>query len=129
MIEPIYLSKEASCNLESLGFNELSDRFYWRNPNKHQEDIQITPVPVKSNGLLIAAPRRDIVEDFLLQVKGLHISVDCIGKENWRPVIQKVDSPKDIIVDGPVPKVGGKGFDSRQEAFEAAIKYIKENLI
>lgn len=125
MIEPIYLSKEASSNIESLGFNELSDRFYWRNTNKHQEDIQITPVPVKSNGLLIAAPRRDIVEDFLLQVKGLHISVDCIGKENWIPVIQEVNGPKDFIIEGPVSKIGGNGFDSRQEAFEAAIKYIK----
>ncbi len=74
-------------------------------------------------------PTLQMVMKWLREVHNLHIMVDCIGAENYIPTIQFTRNSKDIEIKSKISKIGGNGFDSHEEACEAAIRYCLENLI
>ena len=74
-------------------------------------------------------PTLQMAMKWLRKIHNLHIIVDCIGTENYMPTIQFTRNSKDIEIKSKTSKIGGNGFDSYEEACEAAIKYCLENLI
>ena len=86
----------------------------------------------------ICAPTIQMAMKWLREVHDLHIMVNCVGKVNYDPIIQRFDV-KDFEVDGvevgTTKLIGGKyvnvrrGFKTYELACEAAIKYCLENLI
>jgi hypothetical protein len=86
----------------------------------------------------ISAPTLQMAMKWLREVHNLHIMINCIGKVNYDPTIQRFDG-KDFEVEGvevgTTRKIDGKwvnvqrGFKTCEQAAEAAIKYCLENLI
>lgn len=74
-------------------------------------------------------PTLQMAIKWLRNQHNLHIMVDCIGSKNYMPTIQFIRNSKDIKVESDKNKIGGRGFDSFEDACEAAIKYCIENLI
>ena len=74
-------------------------------------------------------PTLQMAMKWLRKVHNLHIMVDCIGAENYIPTIQFTRNGKDIEIKSKISKVGGNGFNSNEQAIDAAIKYCLENLI
>lgn len=75
---------------------------------------------------------------WLREVHNLHIMVNCIGKLNYDPIVQRFDGEDfeiDGVVVGTTKYINGKyinvrrGFTTYENACEAAIKYCLENLI
>ena len=75
------------------------------------------------------APTIQMAMKWLRKVHKIHIMADCIGSENYISTIQFTHNSQDIMIEGKKSKIGGNGFDSYEEACEAAIKYCLENLI
>ena len=75
------------------------------------------------------APTLQMAMKWLRNQHNFHIMVDCIGSKNYMPTIQFICNSKDIKVESDKNKIGGRGFDSFEDACEAAIKYCLENLI
>jgi len=78
---------------------------------------------------ICSAPTLQMATKWLRKVHNLHIMVDCIGAENYMPTIQFTYNSKDIVIKSKTSKIGGNGFDSHEQAVDAAIKYCLENLI
>ena len=86
----------------------------------------------------VAAPTLQMALKWLREVHDLHIMVNCIGKVNYDPIVQRFDG-KDFEIEGvevgTTRRINGKwenvrrGFKTYEEACEAAIKYCLEILI
>lgn len=84
------------------------------------------------------APTLQMAMKWLREVHSLHIMVNCIGKVNYDPIIQRFDG-KDFEVEGTVfgttRQISSKlvdvrrGFKTYENACESAIRYCLENLI
>lgn len=84
------------------------------------------------------APTLQMAMKWLREVHDLHIMVNCIGKVNYDPIVQRFDG-KDFEIEGvevgTTRRINGKwenvrrGFKTNEEACEAAIKYCLEHLI
>ena len=132
-----YVSFETAKLLNEKGFNEptwtryendddneviFGDKYNWNNSPMRQ----------------ISAPTLQMAMKFLREEHELHIMVDCVGRCNYNPIIQRFDG-EDFEVDGVVrcitKQIGKRyvnvcrGFKTYEEAAEAAIKYCLENLI
>lgn len=66
---------------------------------------------------------------WLREAHNLNIMIDCVGSRNYIPTIQFMDNGKDITIEGKDSRIGGNGFDSYEDACEAAIKYCLKNLV
>ena len=83
-------------------------------------------------------PTLQMAMKWLREVHNLHIMVNCIGKVNYDPIVQRFDG-KDFEIEGvevsTTRHINGKwenvrrGFKTYEESCEAAIKYCLENLI
>ena len=117
------ISFDEECDLKDEGFgNEIEyidgGRLYDCGCNNSDKDAKVW-----------AAPTLWAVMKWLREVHNLHIMVDCIGAENYIPTIQFTRNSKDIEIKSKISKIGGNGFDSNEQAIDAAINYCLENLI
>lgn len=75
---------------------------------------------------------------WLREIHNLHIMVNCVGKVNYDPIVQRFDG-KDFEIDGvevgTTKHINGKyvnvrrGFKTYENACDTALKYALENLI
>ena len=134
MITENYVSFEVAKLLKEKGFNEKVSRWYVA--NSPQEGV--VTIGFGDKQLYINAPTQQMAMKWLREVHNLHIMVNCVGRVNYDPIIQRFDG-KDFEIEGvevgTTRRINGKwedvrrGFKSYEEACEAAIKYCLENLI
>ena len=135
MITEDYVSYETAKLLKGKGFDESCTHVYNIETGRNLEADFYTCRYVYNSWLdkneprLIAASTLQMATKWLRDVHNLHIMVDCIGAENYMPTIQFTRNAKDIEIKSKISKIGGNGFDSHEQAIDAAIKYCLENLI
>lgn len=123
MITEDYVSFETAKLLKEKGFNEDSWFHYDADGDIVTRGYRLNkPEDIPAWTLQMAMK-------WLRKVHNLHIMVDCIGAENYIPTIQFTRNSKDIEIKSKISKIGGNGFDSNEQAIDAAIKYCLENLI
>lgn len=137
MIEETYISFEIAKLLKKKGFDEPC---LWGYDPYGASFARVMSEPRNSelNEYEYSKPTQQMAMKWLREVHQLHIMVNCIGKVNYDPIIQRFDG-KDFEVDGVVfgttKRINGKyvnvrrGFKTYEDACEAAIKYCLENLI
>lgn len=131
MITEDFVSFETAKLLKEEGFDEECRAFYVKSkecgielfPSSRSYNYNDDDYP------RISAPTLQLAMKWLREVHNFHIMVDCIGAENYIPTIQFTWSSQDIEIKSKTSKIGGNGFDSYEQACEAAIKYCLENLI
>lgn len=134
MIQEDYVSFETAKLLEEKGFDEYCPKSYFKMDKTLTESGYSEWERVNE----IKAPTQSLVMKWLREVHNLHIMVNCIGKVNYDPIVQRFDG-KDFEIEGvevgTTRRINGKwenvrrGFKTYEEAVEAAIKYCLENLI
>lgn len=127
MMTEDYVSFEIAKLLKEKGFNEIKcNTCYKWNGNFCNNRRSMSGI---DNEICYQAPNLQMAMKWLRNQHNLHIMVDCIGSKNYIPTIQFICNSKDIKVESDENKICGNGFDSFEEACEAAIKYCLENLI
>ena len=136
MITEDYVSFETAKLLKDKGFNEPCLYYYFSDGiigrRKGLKDRNCPSVNTFS------MPTHQMAMKWLREVHNLHIMVNCVGKVNYDPIVQRFDG-KDFEVEGvevgTTRKIDGKwvnvrrGFKTYEQACEAAIKYCLKNLI
>ena len=135
MIKEDYVSFELAKLLKEKGFDEPC----WFGYNPIGEFRRHYSEPAKSSPCYeTACPILQMTMKWLREVHNLHIMVNCIGKVNYDPIVQRFDG-KDFEIEGvkvgTTRHINGKwenvrrGFKTYEESCEAAIKYCLEHLI
>jgi len=129
MITEDYVSFDVAKLLKEKGFDEKCFQYWYEENNELVHSRSIHPIQNITNPCFFgpAAPTQSIAMKWLREVHKLHITIlwDCgayIGKNSFRYHIDRMDNYEDKGYN----KIG---FDSNEEAVEAAIKYCLENLI
>ena len=140
MITEDYVSFETAKLLKEKGFNAKCDKCY---AYFADDDIRLLNLKYPKSAQLLIENRYPCITlqmamKWLREVHNLHIMVNCIGKVNYDPIVQRFDG-KDFEIDGvevgTTKRINGKwvnvrrGFKSYEAACEAAIKYCLEHLI
>ena len=143
MITEDYVSFETAKLLKEKGFNERLLTFYITDESKKDGCFQLmafTDDKIDNNHSdhCYLAPTLQMAMKWLREVHDLHIMVNCVGKVNYDPIVQRFDG-KDFEIEGvevgTTRRINGKwenvrrGFKTYEQACEAAIKYCLENLI
>lgn len=126
MIQEAYVSYEIAQLLKKKGFNERT-LYHYTNCDVLQHNIVYNQY--KNSEILNAysAPTHQMACAWLREVHKLHIAIlwdcgACIGKNSFCYHIYRIDNYEDKGYN----KIG---FDSNEEAVEAALKYVLENLL
>ena len=135
MLKETYCSYEVSKLLKEKGFNEKCRGCYHSefddngNPIVMFEEWMAQPYnnDFADEGFLCSAPTHQMAMAWLREVHKLHITIlwdcgACIGKNSFWYRIDRIDNYEDKGYN----KIG---FDSYEEAVEAALKYCLENFI
>lgn len=138
MIQEDYCSFEVAKLLKEKGFNEECFALYNPDDMLIQSGIRLNNIQVGRVKGSYSAPTLQMTMKWLREVYNLHIMVNCIGKVNYDPIVQRFDG-KDFEIEGvevgTTRCINGKwenvrrGFKTYEEACEAAIKYCLKNLI
>ena len=129
MITEDYVSFEAAKLLKEKGFDEECWTAYTGNNWTYEPPFKNSEFNLDAEKSFFTIPPLQMAMKWLREEHSIHIKIDCIGAKNYIPTIQFIYSGKDIVVESNTSKIGGNGFDSNEEACEAAIKYCLENLI
>jgi len=126
MIQEAYVSYENAQLLKKKGFDERT-LYHYTNCDVLQHNIVYNQY--KNSEILNAysAPTHQMAMAWLREVHKLHIAIlwdcgACIGKNSFCYHIYRIDNYEDRGYN----KIG---FDSNEEAVEAALKYSLENLL
>lgn len=148
MISEQYVSFETAMLLKEKGFQQKEDNSGYHATQMvyciHESEdgshffANRYPAGAYDFDSYICAPTQQMAMRWLREVHDLHIMVNCVGKVNYDPLIQRFDG-KDFEVEGKqagtTRRIDGKlvnvrrGFPSYEEACEAAIKHCLEHLI
>lgn len=136
MIKEEYVSFEVARLLKDKGFNEPTIGTY--NIESKNPILVERPIRAIHCEAIISAPTQAMAMMWLREVHNIHIMIDCIGKINYDPIVQRFDG-KDFKIEGTevgvTKRINGKwvnvrrGFKTYEDACEAAIKYTLEHLI
>lgn len=131
MIEEAYCSFEVAKLLNEKGFEAYTHMVY-KLPSQllHIDKeylVRNNNYITKGDSIEILAPTHQMAMAWLREVHKLHIAIlwdcgACIGKNSFCYHIYKIDNYEDKGYN----KIG---FDSNEEAVEAALKYVLENLL
>lgn len=118
----IFVDFETAVKLKHLKFNWLINSFYM---DEFEQEFYVHSINADWNGKQIfdkntfSAPSLDIVNRWLIEVKGYYVCVYDTQDNKWSYSINKVGS---IGQDNP-----GKYFNSYEDALDDGIKYFLEN--
>lgn len=136
MIEEDYVSFETAKLLKEKGFDVPVIRGISSNKLVYTLD-ELKDFNSKLSAY-VSQPTLQMAMKWLREIHNMHIMVNCIGKVNYDPIIQRFDG-KDFEIEGvevgTTRHINGKwenvrrGFKTYEQACEATIKYCLENLI
>ena len=127
MVKEAYCNYEMSMLLKEKGFNEYCSGYY-----KFDKSLGILSKAVINNsaldddGIDISAPTLQMAMKWLREEHKIHIEVEvyfCEDGQSWLSKIQRIDDGKTTLLKTFLPNT------TYEEAVEAAIKHVLENLI
>lgn len=122
-----YCSYELSKLLKEKGFDGECVGCYW--DSKKIFDINYEPLSYSDGDLrdeVILAPTHQMAMKWLREVHKLHVEIDVYEGIKYAWSLSHADSGEYVI--DPL-KLRDKGYPTYEEAVEAALKYVLENLI
>ena len=127
MITEDYCSYEVAKLLKEKGFDEKTLSYYEDNVLCHGDWFEWNRSPLGH----IAAPTHQMAMAWLREMHNYYIQVmldswACGGHSGYYVVIQKIDSDFEMMLQDAVNEVF---YQTYEEAVEAALKYVLENLI
>ena len=127
MITEDYVSFETAKLLKEKGFDELCHQKYDSDGELSFNHVGYVNSEKPCDDFYALAPTLQMAMKWLREVHKLHITIlwdcgACIGKSSFYYHIDRMDNYEDKGYN----KIG---FDSNEEAIEAALKYCLENLI
>jgi hypothetical protein len=132
-----FVSFETAMKMRSLGYNvpgRLWSHVKYDDSNELFKDSAINDwntmfKNVPGHEYMCTAPTLEEAQRWLRNVKGIHIMLDCIGAENWKPTVQEMYGAKDYVIEGTESRMGFNGFDSYEIALEVAINDVVNKLV
>jgi len=132
-----YISFETAKLLKEKGFKTPVETGYYGD-GRICHNLALDFMDYNHEDGYYSRPTIQMAMKWLREVHELHIMVNCIGKVNYDPIVQRFDG-KDFEIEGvevgTTRRINGKwenvrrGFKTYEEACEVAIKYCLENLI
>ena len=125
MITEDYVSYEIAKLLNEKGFNGEFHKHYWG----YEKGREFLTEGSFNPEYDYPAPTLQMAMKWLREEHNYHIMIDCLGSANWLPTIEHMTGSEDYKVEGQETKICGNGFDTYDEAVEAALKYCLTKLI